>query len=536
MYKGHIKRYMNSTIKQTFFALFCLLIASCEIFQPSPKIPSVPLLYFNFNGDNATTGIEPFKVYGNQKMSYNTGIIDSCLNLSSTSFHRRPIVIETKGEFIPSQQNAFSVMIWVKMKEHDNEIYGIIGNKSIGDDSEKGWVISSTQSGSWQLEVSDGFQHQKYTATPVRQRINDNKWHQLGFMMDKNKQVARTYFDGKLVGVLSLNEMQGFDADYNLYIGCNPGSVDYTMDTFNGMIDEAGVWSQKLMDKHFADAYFFIKKERLATTDEADETIKIMTWNIWNGGKQQGKMVGLDRIANCIKENEADIIALQEEFGSGEYLADKLDFYFYRRSHNLCLLSRYPLGRIFNIFKPINAGGIEVLLNEENHVVVCPVWLSFNPNIKGLLMNDKINTDTILNLENATRGNEMTFILSELNQLNNEFNSSPLIVAGDFNSGSHLDWTEKNKTNKYNKTIPFPATKKMEQKGFKDAFREIWSDETLTSGNTYSPIFKEGYNDRIDFVFYKGDHLKAINAAIIDSTTALFPSDHAAVLITFQLQ
>ncbi|WP_430935926.1 LamG-like jellyroll fold domain-containing protein [Saccharicrinis sp. 156] len=527
---------MNKSSKYILFACNVLLITACHFFNPSEKIPSVPLLYFNFDGDNTSSGIEPFRIYGNQEMSYSQGLKDSCLNLTVNSFHRKPIVIETKGDFIPRQQNAFSVMVWVKMQENDGEVYGIIGNKSIGSDTERGWAISSTASGSWQLDVSDGFQLQKYTATPVRQKINDGKWHQLGFMMDKNEQVARTYFDGKLVGVLSLNGIQGFDADYNLYIGCNAGSMDYAMDTFNGMIDEVGIWSQKLSDRQFADAYLGIKKERLTMAEEAESPIRIMTWNIWNGGRQQGRIVGLDRIAGCIEENAADIIALQEEFGSGEYLADKLDFYFYRRSHNLCLLSRYPLGKSFNIYKPINAGGIEVLLNDNKHLVVCPVWLSFKPNIKGLLMNENISTDTILKLEDATRGNEVRFILSELGQLNNDFNSSPLILAGDFNSGSHLDWTENNKYNKYNRVIPFPATQKMEQEGFKDAFREIWSDASEISGNTYSPIFKEGYNDRIDFVFYKGNHLKAIDAAVVDSTTALFPSDHAAVLITFQWQ
>ncbi len=528
---------MNSISKLVSVLIVYLLLASCTQYGSSSKIPSVPLLYFSFNGNNASSGIEQFKIFGNQKMSYGSGLIDSSLNLSGTSFYRKPLVIETKGEFIHPQQNAFSVMVWIKMQEGDNESYGIVGNKGLGVDSERGWIISKTPAGAWQLEVSDGYQNQKYTATPIRQRINDGKWHQIGFMMDKKEQVARTYFDGKLVGVLSLNDIQSFDADYNLYIGCDPGSVDYTKDTFNGMIDEVGVWSQRLEDRQFADAYRVIKKERLSSYPEAGETIKVMSWNIWNGGMQQGKTVGLNKIVKCIKNNGADIVALQEEFGSGEYIADALDFYFYRRSLNLCLLSRYPLGKSFNIFKPINAGGIEVLLNEDNHMVVCPVWLSFQPNIKGLLMNETVSTDTIVNIENATRASEATFILSELVKLSNELNSSSLILAGDFNSGSHLDWTEENKSKKYNKVVPFPATLKMAQDGFTDAFREIWPDASAKPGNTYSPIFKEDYNDRIDFIYYKGKHIKAIDAVTIDNTvTPLFPSDHAAVMVTFRLQ
>ncbi|GAF05142.1 LamG-like jellyroll fold domain-containing protein [Saccharicrinis fermentans] len=199
---------MNKSHKYIAFAFSALLITSCHFFHSTEKIPSVPLLYFDFNGDNTSSGIEPFRIYGNQEMSYDRGLKDSCLDLTQTSFHRKPIVIETKGEFIPQQQNAFSVMVWVKMQEDDHEVYGIIGNKSIGIATERGWAVSTTVTGAWQLDVSDGFQLHKFTATPVRQRINDGKWHQLGFMMDKNEQVARTYFDGKLVGVLSLDGIQ----------------------------------------------------------------------------------------------------------------------------------------------------------------------------------------------------------------------------------------------------------------------------------------------------------------------------------------
>ncbi len=527
---------MNSFQRITFCVFCSLLMVSCVLFEPSPRIPSVPLLYFNFNGDNNSSGIEPFKIFGNQKMSYVPGIKDSCLNLSRNSFHRKPIVIQTKGQFIHQQQNALSVMVWIKMEVDDNETYAIIGNKGVGEAAEKGWVISSTVTGSWKFEVSDGYNYYQYQATHKRQRINDGKWHMLGFTMDKSNHVARTYFDGRLVGVLSLPNLMDFEGDYHLFIGCDPSSKDYTMDTFNGMMDEVGIWSQKLSDKQFKSAYLFVKEERMTKVPDAEESIRVMTWNIWNGGKQLGKTVGLEKIAKCIADNQADIITLQEDFGSGEYIADKLGYYFYRRSNNLSLLSRFPLGRNYNVFKPINAGGIEVLLDEERRVVVCPLWLNFKPNIRGLLVNGDVNTDTILNLENSTRGSEVTFVLSELNQLFNGTSSVSMILAGDFNSGSHLDWTEENRENKYNKVIPFPATEKMEQNGFIDAYREIWPNELESPGLTYSPIFQDEYNDRIDFMFYKGEGLKAISATVIDSTSTLFPSDHAAVLVTFQLQ
>ncbi len=522
-------------IKNIWLVIGLLAMTSCQFFEPAPQNPSVPLIYFSFNGTNTSNGIESFKVFGNQKMSYAAGIQDSALDLSIHSLHRKPVVMNTKGNFIPQEQQSFSVIVWVKMDKDDSEVYGIAGNKGLNTSAESGWIISSTSDGAWQFEVSDGYHYQKYKATPQRQRINDGKWHQLGFLMDKHEQMARTFFDGKQVGVLSLEGIQSFDADYNLFIGCDPASRDYTKDTFNGLIDEVGVWSKKLEDAQFREAYSYIKKERLASVLEGSDSIRVMTWNIWNGGQQMGKTVGLNIIADNIKKHQVDIVALQEEFGSGEYIADKLDYYLYRRSENLCLISRFPLGKHYNIYKPMNSGGVEVLVNDETSLLVCPVWLNFQPNINGLLMNTSIPTDTIIDIENDTRANEATFILSELDRLNNDMRTNAVILAGDFNSGSHLDWTLRNKQNKYQKEIPFPATQKVMQKGFIDAYREMWPDEILHSGNTYSPLFKEGYQDRIDFIFYKGKTLKAINATVINSTTQIFPSDHAAVVVTFKL-
>jgi endonuclease/exonuclease/phosphatase family metal-dependent hydrolase len=520
-------------MKYLVFLTLLLISISCNLFNHSPGIPTVPIIYHTFNGHNKSTGIENYRVFGNLKLSYAPGIKDSCLNLSITAYHRKPIILETKGDIMIDHQSDFSVMIWIKMKTKDNENYGIIGNKSLNTTTERGWLISTTNEGSWQLDFSDGSQQWMYRPSPHRQKINDGNWHQIGFMIDKEEKSARTYFDGKHVGIISLEGLQDFESDYNLHIGCNPGSKDYSMDTFNGFIDEVGVWSKKLTDQHFKNSYEYIKREKLSASAKANETFKVLTWNIWNGGKQQGKVVGLDKICSIIQQSNADIVFLQEEFGSGEYIADKLEFIMYRRSNNLCVLSRFPIEKTYNIYRPLNSGAAKITLDKNQQIIACPVWLSFTPNIRGLLMNEEANNDTIITLEKKSRGSEADFIISELSQFNKSLKNDNLILAGDFNSGSHLDWTAKNKANKYHKIIPFPSTIAFESKGFIDAYRKVWKDESLYHGLTYSPLFKEGYMDRIDFVYYKGNRIVPIEAKVIDSSTSFFPSDHGAVLVTF---
>ncbi len=514
--------------------IIILVFSSCELFRPSPKVASVPMIYFDFRGDCKSKGIEEFKTFGNQNLSFTPGIKDSCLNLSISSPYRKPVIIKTKGDIMLDQQPYIAVSIWVKMAKNDLETYGILGNKSIDDENEKGWIISSTNEGSWQFEICDGVQSWKYKATPSRQKINDNKWHQLGFSIDRTNNMAKTYFDGKMMSIINLDNMNHFEADYHLHIGCNPGSRDYSMDTFNGMIDEAGIWLKQLNENDFRDIYLYFKKEKLPQAEYINENFKVLTWNIWNGGRQQGKTVGIQQIVNVIKNSGADIISLQEDFGSGEFISDELNFNFYRCSDNLSLLSRFPIKKTHHIYKPLNSGNAEIMLTPTESVMVCPIWLSHNPNIKGLLANTNASTDTIIDIEENSRGNEIKFILSELKKFYNPQNSHSIILAGDYNSGSHLDWTIENMNNKYNKAIPFPTSLQMEKNLFIDAYRKIYPDIVTHLGNTYSPLFKEGYNDRIDYVYYKGTSIDAIDACIIDSTDSFFPSDHAALLVTFK--
>ncbi len=521
-------------MKSILYVIFLMTLCSCELFRPSPKVASVPMIYFDFRGDCKSKGIENFKTFGNQNLSYIPGIKDSCLNLSISSQYRKPVIIKTKGDIMLDQQPYLSVIVWVKMAKDDFESYGIIGNKSIDAKNENGWIISSTNQGSWKLDISDGVQNWTYKATPSRQRINDNHWHQIGFSIDKTDNVAKTYFDGQMVGIINLHNLIVAEADYHLHIGCNPGSKDYSMDTFNGMIDETGIWLKQLNDDDFKDTYLYFKKEKLPQTEYAEETFKVLTWNIWNGGKQLGKTVGKQKIVNVIRKSGADIVTLQEDFGSGEYISDELNYNFYRCSNNLSLLTRFPIKRTHNIYKPLNSGNAEIMLSPEESVMVCPIWLSYSPNIRGLLVNTESNIDTIINIEENSRASELKFILSELKKFNSLSNENSIILAGDYNSGSHKDWTKNNINNKYKKAIPFPTSMLMEENHYTDAYREIFPNIESESGTTYSPIFKEGYKDRIDYIYYKGKNIEAIDASIIDSTSSFFPSDHAALLVTFQ--
>jgi len=105
---------------------------------------------------------------------------------------------------------------------------------------------------------------------------------------------------------------------------------------------------------------------------------------------------------------------------------------------------------------------------------------------------------------------------------------APVIVLGDFNEPSFLDWTEKTKNMfEHNGVVlEWPSTKKLDDAGFKDAYRTFFKDEAKNPGITWPSQFlkknkvtswapKSDDRDRLDYIFYKWGKAKVLKAAIV---------------------
>uniref|UniRef100_A0AC35FJI9 Endonuclease/exonuclease/phosphatase domain-containing protein n=1 Tax=Panagrolaimus sp. PS1159 TaxID=55785 RepID=A0AC35FJI9_9BILA len=129
----------------------------------------------------------------------------------------------------------------------------------------------------------------------------------------------------------------------------------------------------------------------------------------------------------------------------------------------------------------------------------------------------------------------------------------PVIVAGDFNTPSHLDWINENKDAHAGWVIQWPATYLLETKtGLIDSFREIHPSPIETPGSTWTTINRYGPDwdfaipnpfDRIDFILYKSPKLKPFNSFVYSGNETIqqvpnqqtndYPSDHFAVVTDF---
>ena len=199
-----------------------------------------------------------------------------------------------------------------------------------------------------------------------------------------------------------------------------------------------------------------------------------------------------------------------------------------------------------------NFGGVEILINEKP-IVFFDTWLHYLPDTR--LAPLQKTASEILAWENkGSRDNEIISILKTIQPYLDNSNNVPVIIGGDFNSHSHLDWTESTK-NSYNHggaVVNWTISKKMMEAGFKDAFRTIHPDPLKNIGTTWLGVRDaEGTlvftrKDRIDYMYNKGEALKVIASEngvaplsgvfnYKGKTYTNFPSDHGFVLTTFKV-
>lgn len=229
------------------------------------------------------------------------------------------------------------------------------------------------------------------------------------------------------------------------------------------------------------------------------------------------------------------------------------------------IITRWPIYQEhYPSFKLYNAGcRIELQSNPPLSINVWNVhlhWGTYGPYAACSSDPNVLNSDVLFYSEYRKEDPSTSRVHNILNMLNhqpftqnlNEADKSPLILVGDFNSPSHLDWTENFKRFHCDWNFVWPVSKLVENFGLKDSFREVHKDAGFVPGITWSPVVKYGDNntlepqDRIDFVYYAGKNLRPYQSSTYHgSNSRLFyypnhyfndwPSDHCSVVTNFEV-
>lgn len=521
-----------------FISVVFLIIfhTSCNFqIEKLEDLPGMPLIYLDFEKNIENKGITHILLHGKENVSYDKDLGGSVLDLSFNAEFRKPIAINYKDGINWEGYPGITVMFYVKIPSGDPNKYIIASQINKDDDfGEIGWKIGRTMCGTWFWEITDGTQSAHYKPTSIRQPLNDGDWHHIAFSLNYADEEARLYYDGVNMAIYSLEKFNFSLLKGSIILGGELGSAYPISEVFNGYLDDFYVWSRALTPSQVSAVYSSKLPRKKRVKQPKLDSLTIMTWNIWDNGQRTGIYTGLQRISDIIKESGADIITLQEAEKTAPIIADMLEYNLYQRGNGVTVLSRFELLKTYNLYNSNVSGAVTVKIDKKKNVVVAPISLSYHPNQEPYILAGQADVDTIISREMKSRGAEIRYVTWELQSLLKNKNSAPVIVAGEFNAGSHLDWSEKNRENRYDLVINFPTSKIMEESGFIDTYRYIYSDEVKHPGYTWSPKFTNVLQNRINYIFYNSDIIKPKNSWIIDSHEVLFPSDHAAVVTSFE--
>lgn len=287
------------------------------------------------------------------------------------------------------------------------------------------------------------------------------------------------------------------------------------------------------------------------TKSPREKELKVLSWNVWHGGHSKAyPEKGCQGTIGILKKSGADVILMIETYGAAPMVADSLGYEHFLISDNLCIYSRYPITKTYTFpdsISTFNFGGVEIDV-DGTPVRLFDTWLHYLPDMR-LVPTGKSEQEILAWDDAGTRDNEIRRILSVLRPLLDESDSIPVIMGGDFNVHSHLDWTEATKDMYHHNgtVIRWTVSQAMQDAGFKDSFRELYPDPVKNIGTTwlYDNDDKPTRQDRIDFIYYQGNTIRAVASETfnqelakpldLNGETFFYPSDHGFVMTTFKL-
>lgn len=272
-----------------------------------------------------------------------------------------------------------------------------------------------------------------------------------------------------------------------------------------------------------------------AETGGTSKSLRVMTWNIWHGGRETGDVDGPRRVIETIRASDVDVVAMQETYGSGERIARGLGFHLHARGKNLSIHSRYPIVEDISVFEAFKCVGAIIELPGKTQLAVYSIWLPYGEDI-WLPEVRRSSTTTQLLKACKPSADAIQQILQQIDErlADPKYRGIPVIIAGDFNSMSHLDW-KKDSVNQYGRVVAWETSRLMQDAGFTDSFRQANATVNRLNDATWSPRFKDQEQDRIDFIYYRHPKLEVAGSIRIDQHNEAFPSDHAAVMTTFSI-
>ncbi|KAF3909959.1 hypothetical protein ABW20_dc0106064 [Dactylellina cionopaga] len=280
--------------------------------------------------------------------------------------------------------------------------------------------------------------------------------------------------------------------------------------------------------------------------------LRIMTFNMWVGGTHVKDFH--NKQVRFIVNTNADIIGLQEATGGHpKRLADALGWYFWQPPKgDLGVISKYPIVADYGLANA--SGGVRIALDgEASQINFWNVHFGYTPYGPYDFCFDKMAVEKVLQREaESGRTPQVVDTIKAMGPQLAASNKIPVVMVGDTNAPSHLDWTESLRAKNCGyANVPWPTSIEPTKAGLIDSFRVAHPNPATFQGTTWSPLYpfnqgstgKPEPQDRIDFIYHKG------KLTVVDSQVLVvgspkpsgshqnndWTSDHAAVITTYKL-
>ncbi|MCZ3385787.1 MAG: endonuclease/exonuclease/phosphatase family protein [Actinomycetia bacterium] len=281
------------------------------------------------------------------------------------------------------------------------------------------------------------------------------------------------------------------------------------------------------------------------TSEEAEQdsaktsTLRVMQFNIEYGGT----VVDFDGVPAAIEAADADVVAVQEGYGAMPKLAKALGWRYYDARTQT--VSQYPL------ITPGDPSYPEVLVAIEpgRTVAVINVHLPSAPYGPNRAAAGASAQELVDGEQGRLKAIEPA--LDAVERLAAE--GTPVVLTGDFNAPSHLDWNEStNGVRDHVIAVEWPVSIAVEGAGLTDVYRTAYPDPVADEGLTWpaSRPTVGAYNpgpagkpaDRIDQMYVSDDVVVAsadvvgeANAEVTDIVATPWPSDHRGMVAELEV-
>lgn len=283
----------------------------------------------------------------------------------------------------------------------------------------------------------------------------------------------------------------------------------------------------------------------VGSNDRLVSQLSAMTFNLWHQGTQVNG--NLAKQVAFLSEENVDVVGLQESSAERtKTLADALGWWHYGGG-DTGFLSRYEIIEEH----PDHAHGVAVKVDlGSSQVNLWDVHLAYDPYGPYDFCFDGMTKDEVLDREESSgRGPQIRETLSLMEDHLSNADSIPVLLFGDFNAPSHLDWTDETADAHCGVgPVDWPTSKVPTDAGMTDSLRVVDPDPVTEPHITWSPIFKDNEGreepmDRIDFIYHKGGLTPESAESLVRGDPKPEPnhkdnewtSDHAAVVVRYSL-